>query len=430
VVFAIVFKIRFSLEADQVFGGVLSTHDVKLLPATEHSRLRFKDYKLTPADDYFQWWNYLVFDSVTRRHWTIAYGMTWNREDGLVGSCTVIERLDAKDVVSGSMVTKFGARFNITNDYDVTQRDANGGIVFRQTVVDAGTYHIEGTTADISFDLTIRRISGNFMGDDMVSNQQKDCGVMSTYYGYHSQAEGSIRSRVPKSSTWSSYQITLTKQFRAYAAGSFGCHLPFGLPPIQYPWYWFWLVIPQEDVSKDIAMAMGAGRMENKLGPVDLEAGLTMIDIHERDLHVNARFARVLYETPLQTHLMASASDGYVSNISISVDNWTEFEDVMGKAQVPLKHVYYSETKTLIIRVEFKIKPGQYFRIPFKHYSNIYSDFRAVGADALVFIKKKDTGEVIYNDWVHGMNAVEYAYVTPFPSPPDLLAKFRPSISS
>jgi len=296
--------------------------------------------------------------------------------------------------------------------------------------VDAGTYHIEGKTADISFDLMIRRVNGNFIGNDMVPNQQTDCGVMSTYYGYHSLASGTIRSRVPKSTEWHDYKITQTKQFRAYAAGSFGCHLPFGVPPIEYPWYWFWLIIPQDDVSKDIAIAMGAGRMQDKIGSLDLEAGLSMIDIVEKKLHVSTRFGRMLYGSPFQTHLLASSSDGYVSNISVSVDNWTTFTDVMGSALVPLKHVYYVETKTLILNVEFRIKDGQYFRIPFKHYSNIYSDFRAVGVDANVFIKKKDTGEVIFNDWVHGMNAVEYAYASPYPAPKDLLEKFRPSISS
>jgi len=430
VILAIVVRVRFSLEPDQVFVAVMSSHDEVLMPEAEHSRLRFHDFKLKPVDDYFQWWNYLIFDSVTRRHWTIAYGMTWTREDGIVGSCTVIERLDATDVVAGSMVTKLGPRFNITNAYDVVQRDTQGNFVFRQTVLDAGTYHIEGRTADINFDLTIKRVNGNFIGRDMIENQQNDCGVMSTYYGYHSVAAGSIRSRAKDTTAWKDYSIVHTKQFRAYAAGSFGCHLPFGIPPIEYPWYWFWLIIPNDDVNKDIAMAMGAGRMQDKLGPIDLEAGLSMIDVRDKQLHVSTRFGRTLYGTPFQTHLLGSASDGYLSNISVVVDNWVTFEDVMGKALVPLNHVYHVETKTLIMHVEFNIKPGQYFRIPFKHYSNVYSDFRAVGVDAKVFVKKKDTGAIIFDGWVHGMNAVEYAYASPFPPPKELLETFRPSISS
>jgi len=176
-------------------------------------------------------------------------------------------------------------------------------------------------------------------------------------------------------------------------------------------------------------MAVGAGRIQDKFGSLDTEAGLSMIDIRAANIHQTTRYARILYDTPLSTYVMASASTGYLSNASVVVRDWVNVTDEWGTSLVPLTHVYHVSTKRITFTVEFRIKPEEYFRIPFLYYNMIYSDFRAVGADAHVFIQMKDTNEILFNDWVHGMNAVEYAYVTPFPATKQQLDQLRPSVA-
>jgi len=242
------------------------------------------------------------------------------------------------------------------------------------------------------------------------------CVVVSTLFGYNSEVEGTI--------TYGSkvYQISRTSRYRAYSAGSWGCDLPSGSPAVDYPWSWFWLIVPNADPRKDIGMVFGTARFQ-KIGPVsDLLGGFGLVgmgdDLARGHGLQSMKFAKILHNTSLEFPLQASASDGYFSAYRWSYDNWATFTDEFGTAQIPLNQYYYAETQHYSYRIDWYSTLDQYFRAPVMLEKNlnlrVFSDFRAVGVKAHVVIATKADGvnppKILFDNTVDTMNALEFAY--------------------
>lgn len=219
---------------------------------------------------------------------------------------------------------------------------------------------------------------------------------------------------------------------------------------VDYPWSWLWLVIPkavkraavlEEDIH-DVAIVAGTGRFDAKpfsLG--NLEGGYfvaaedkkmhsgSYADIWQEDVFANDTTARTegaggagedndACETadqakpsflasllPSSIPLQASSSDRYLSRLFVERTNWTIFSDDYGQARIPLRQVFVYRSDSVAFRVTVEAKVEQFFRAPVilevpKRGSvhaagaselTIFSDFRAVGAYAVVEVKNLRT---------------------------------------
>ena len=95
------------------------------------------------------------------------------------------------------------------------------------------------------FRVQVHRVHGFYGSEDSEQgNIDGVCAMLSTLFSHDSEVEGTIteRGRV--------YNIKREARFRSYAAGSWGCNMPKageGKDPINYPWSWCWLVVPNEN---------------------------------------------------------------------------------------------------------------------------------------------------------------------------------------
>jgi hypothetical protein len=123
--------------------------------------------------------------------------------------------------------------------YDVTQEDGSK-TTWEQTFVDANTYYLRASLPAsksrqrqaTSWNITFYRVHGSYLSQDLEGSVDKSiCNFGgSSLYGHNVEAEGTIT--VGKKV----YTISRTSRYRGYAAGSWGCDLPQGKPPVDYPW--------------------------------------------------------------------------------------------------------------------------------------------------------------------------------------------------
>ena len=226
------------------------------------------------------------------------------------------------------------------------------------------------------------------------------------------------------------HSVTRSRRFRAYAAGSWGCQLPTGDPPIEHPWTWFWLVLPGADPAgaDDVGLVGGTARFATPIGPI--EGGYAYAGGVPDGAaggggrhHYSTRYARLFHRTPAELLLQATSSDGHFMSYTVEQDEWATFRDEVGEARVPLRQTFRFQSAAHDFVVDFRPTIDQYFRAPVVFGGELFSDFRAVGAKTRVTIRARPTGEVLVDTEVDTMNAVEFAYVTP--STPELREKHK-----
>lgn len=116
-------------------------------PANVHSRWRFNDYK--SRDTYFfQWWNFLVYDSLTHNHWTLVYHTSkYSSNAGLedYGSVSMIHRTGPQHQTwANDKVPLTSVHHSNDWDLDYTKQEEGVKVVpYRMYVIDDDTYRIE-----------------------------------------------------------------------------------------------------------------------------------------------------------------------------------------------------------------------------------------------------------------------------------------------
>lgn len=275
--------------------------------------------------------------------------------------------------------------------------------------------------ARLDLDLTVHRVNGWFGGRG--SDNPKLCHQRSTMYAYHSRVGGKI---VAMGKTYEMNPSPSDTRYRVYAGSTWGCYLPFGTPPIQYPWTWLWLVIPNADPAKEIAIAGGTVRYQQYpdfgiLGR-DFYGGAMFVDIGDK--HYSMTSARAFHNSSWELYALAAASPelGYFSTSYVNQSDWVVLKDEYGESLIPLTQTFVYRTQKLELIAQTRAKKGEIFRIAFMRELNLYSDFRANGVDAHVTLRTRSTSpdepvEVLYEGLISSpFSAVEYAYVDPYPT--------------
>jgi len=427
-----VYDAHFLARPDEAFA-IQKTHNATVNPATHHSRLRRHELDIS-NQSFFQWWNFLVFDAEAGTNLNIIYGLN-EASSGTVAKVGVAYR---KKGSGGDAVLFAGYRtapwstVKMSNAFDM--QFGAGDSLCSLTALDDNTYHLIGSAESsqgrLSWNLKVHRLNGYYGALDQES---KDCMLSSTLFGYHSQTSGQVLltpKAAPKVPAPAPTEITRTARFRTYAAGSWGCHLPYGTPAIEYPWTWFWLVVPSADASQDLSMVGGTGRFQTPVGPV--EGGYWTGSVPEANLNVSrtartpvsGRYIKMLHNTTLEFLLQASASHGYFSNFSVEQSKWEIFTDDSGMAWLPTRQTFRFASAVHSFVVDFHPTIAQYFRAPIVHDGKVFSDFRAVGVRTHFTVTAKpsspsDKATVLFDQWVDTMNAVEFAYVAPTTLTPD-----------
>ena len=392
--------------------ALISKHNATNQPANFHSRLRINEVEHA-GQDYFQWWNFLIFDADTRDHFNIYYDLSEAADGVRVGKVALAHFRGSKEVKQ--QFEEVSPRFiRHENDFDMyyfpTEDISDKSKATHSLVaLDDDTYHLVGNLPDIQWDITIHRVSGYYGGLDTEDPSQ--CFMNSYLFAYHSTVTGTF------TSLGKTYEVTNSPRFRVYAAGSYGCELPTGDPPIEYPWTWFWLIIPGQDTADDIGLCGGTARFGNTpIGTID--GGYSIARLPEKfdqesgqKGFVSSRYSTLFHNTSMAFPLHATASHGYFRDYKVTQENWATFEDDMGSASVPLRQIFEFSSEKFEFVLDFNPTLDQYFRAPVEHKGTIFSDFRAVGARTHVVITDRFDGSTVYDDWIDTLNAVEYAYV-------------------
>jgi len=419
-------------------------------PENHHSRFRLNEVKVDRAtQSFFQWWNFLIFDGETLDHFTIAFTYLTSKSNSSVHppSSKLPFPHGQDDAVSSALFYRRGpqTRFSAASFASLDRVEFATPFSFKvynkthpdqlQHVIDTPEerkYRIVGHLSlksppsafedgaspivATSWNLLIHSEAGHYGALDQESAQ---CLLTSTLFGYHSTAEGIITA-IRADGSVSEFHINRSKRFRVYAAGSWGCMLPTGPEPINYPWTWLWLIIPAEQREDDIGFVAGTARLSTAVGAVhggysSVNYPGSLVKRNTRHEHFSMRYLRLFDGTPLQFLLSASTSEGHFSNFSVTQNNWQTFRDAHGEAVLPLQQTFEFSSEFLHFMLDFHPTLNQYFRLAVPRDEMIFSDFRAVGVKTHIVIRSKvDQGEVLLDRWVDTMNAVEYAYVAPF----------------
>lgn len=160
---------------------------------------------LPRGDFFFQWWNYLVYDSQTDDHFNIIYQVTdyapaSSRSD--VASVSVVHMRGSRTLATASMDIPL-AQLEVVGDLGLVYRAADGSIPFRQEVIDDATYRLYAefpadkvsTGQPLGWELTFHRIHGMYGGQDQEEgNKAELCFIVSTLFAHNSRVQGVFRS--------------------------------------------------------------------------------------------------------------------------------------------------------------------------------------------------------------------------------------------
>lgn len=305
-----------NLQDDQAFG-LTTAHSEIVNPPAYKSRYRGAEH--TKDDEFFfQWWNFLVFDAETRDHWNIIYQVT-NYADGSTSPDAAMVAMmhlqGSEPRMQAHHAIPLGD-LDVRNDFDLLY-NVDGNVKHSQIIVDDDTYHLKAdfsadkTNVDtpVSWDLTFHRLHGLYPNpESQEDNDKAMCLLASTLWGYNSEVEGTITAGDKV------FTVSRNSRFRAYAAGSWGCDLPNGRPAIEYPWTWFWLVIPDVPALKgqkvtDIGMVMGTARFQEPAGALlgDIYGGFSAVGMG--DVLHSTRHAQLHHNTSFAIPMQNTASD-------------------------------------------------------------------------------------------------------------------------
>lgn len=452
--------------------SLMSQHHNVVHPPAVHARYRMQDYQ--HLDNYFfQWWNFLVFDGLTRNHYNVIVHLTnFSSTSNSIDTVSIrMAHLLSNEAVNVVNDVRPLAAASVTRYADVTVniKDQQGKLIQPYSMTfDDDTINIKAKfpSADFSlqnikteWDITFHRVHGVYLGEANEAGNAASgdrCLVVSNLFAYNSLVSGYVK----ENDQLIRFDVDGQdkNRYRAYAAGSWGCQLPTGSPAVNYPWTWFWLVIPGALSSKlpsssssasssssrmengDLSFVFGTAKFASALG--DLYGGYSITgglpntpasasssssssssptSSSSSHSHIlSTQNVYLFHNSSLELPVEASSSDSYVSHYKVELHEWANFVDSYGEARLPLQQIYRVQTRCYSLLVDFHSKLEQYFRAPVAiekdNKLRVFSDFRAVGVTTDVTVKLRaqcsESGaeELIYSGTVDTMNALEFAY--------------------
>lgn len=252
-------------------------------PNATASRFRLQEYADLPQQEgrfFFQWWNYLIYDSVTHEHWNFIYQFSdysanaTDLEDTVSIGLRKLHRQMAQ-IGATARFPMSSAVLSNSMDVQVDPSLASGEYRFSQIASEDGnTIHLfarfrddeiskldgsQSGSLEYEWDLVVHRRHGVFTNQDQEDGNRDLCLIVSYLSGFHSTVRGKMTEREfhPNGTISDERVVTFDddSRYRVYSAGSYGCDLPNGEPPQSYPWTWMWLVVPQAVTSAELALA-------------------------------------------------------------------------------------------------------------------------------------------------------------------------------
>ena len=427
-----------SLHREQPFAFVSRSAFIPQ-PGTYHVRHRLHDYTAKHDRFFFQWWNYLVYDSASQQQYQLMFQIThYSSRADTPGTYIVLaakqQLSDGSDVTAGDMVP--ATRATISGDMDIHAPSSVAGWLsqYVQTAVDNDTYSVSGSFPasltssgePLSFHLTFHRIHGLYTGlNNEADSVSKYCSLISNHFAYNSRVSGWWASSSESNVTFSAS----SSRYRAYAAASWGCQLPHTStqPAISHPWTWLWLVVPaaEDGERPEISLCLGTARLEARsVGLGSLHGGVSVMGVGSE--LVGTAFAQAHHGTWHQLPLLWAASDGYLARFNYSVSQWANLSDTAGPYSVPLTQSYELLTRQWRLHVTFVSPASAFFRAPVtvedvsSGQLRLFSDFRACNNRVQLTVlqrqwvaeadKESEVQEELLFEGEVAINAVEYAY--------------------
>ena len=403
-------------------------------------RSRLHEYTADKDRFFFQWWNYLVYDSATHQQYQLIYQLShYSSKADTPGTYVITgakhQRGDGSDVTAGDIVPLERAQLSRDMNIDAPSSIADSLHRYVQTAVNDDTYVVSAsfpasltsTGEPLSFHLTLHRVHGLYTGrDSEASNSEQYCALISNHFAYNSRVAGWWSSSPSHNVSFSADSV----RYRAYAAASWGCQLPHTRtqPAITHPWTWLWLVVPaaESDDRPEISFCLGTARLESGIGLGSLHGGVSVMGVGSE--LVGAVSAQAYHGSWHQLPLQSAASDGYLSRFNYSLSQWANLSDEVGPYSVPLVQSYTVLTRQWRVDVTFTSPPAAFFRAPVAVEDTksarlrLFSDFRACNNDVQLRVARRrwsgDTSKgeeeavverVVY-EGAAAINAVEYAY--------------------
>lgn len=373
-------------------------------PGSNYQCYRRDEYNLN--NTFFQWWYFALKDMENGRNFQIAYGLL---------NCT-------KDLTNEFTGTLFGmieqnteTRFNkaeryplnklqIENDFDFTiDVDPNDEEVeFEIEVIDNDTYHIHGK---MHYPENVAYVLGDLNGMPVSNDLYVDWDLMIyRIYGWYGQQDlppsgliqwntfahaSEVEGNITVGNT--TYKISRNENYRIYCDENWGSNYPSGQPyenPIDYPWGWYYVGLPNADTSQEISIIAGIGRYNNRdiLGIVEGKFADIRLD---NNTHIGMRQIAIWKLTPNHPGIsyMDTSNDKDLVKFRIYRDQWTDYTDSLGTASIPLHQCVYLESKHYIVEMDFYSELEDYNRLPAVHENYIFSDFAGMGVRVHVVVK-------------------------------------------
>lgn len=406
----------------------------------------------------------MIMDGETGESVTFVYmvsGVAGNRSISFLASARDSNMQEIEQVLlsapESAMTDRGNSTFTISSEtFTGSQTFMNGGEQIRVVAKSTPAYEAIPGARIVDIDVTLYAIHAAYVNKNAEIESTEECSIGgSILYGINMETEGHMRFGEHN------FVFSRSPRFRVYGGASYGCTLPQGQPPIEFPWSWSWVVIPDAsgDPMKDISMVLADARFASPIGPIygihgyiglenrEMVTYRAVMLNHHRvakgnkpsgDLYTNNEEYLSDQTSMLTVPLYASASDGALTRVSITQENFYLSSDAFGTAELPEKSIFLVETATLRVRLDITAKPNSYFRLPVEVFSvpvgrlATFSDFRACNPDVLVTIwdkKLKRKGEwdwsklkfsddeysytVRRNVTTSTFTAVEFAYQAP-----------------
>ncbi len=374
----------------------------------------FQRYRRAEYDrerPFFQWWYFAIKDLASNRYFALDYSLSDSAEDPTnEGSYVMFGMVDGNDQTRFHKYERYPLeRFSVKNDFDL-QIQADDGPDFSLEALDDDTYHLRGKMhhpqrvwvaegcepgLEIEWDLIVHRIYGWF-GQQDIQQLTEAIGLINwNTYGHAAEVEGFIRVGE------TTHSFDRRPSFRAYCDQNWGESFPTGSPAIEYPWGWYHVGLPSADRAKELSIIAGIGRhdLTTKLKGASGASGLAVpgigkfADIRlDASTHIGVRSLEGFGQNPQAPGipLLASTNDGQVRQFKIERDDWAEFADAFGSAQIPLHQRVLIDTEHHLVALDYFSRLEDYNRLLFPHQDYVFSDFEALGVDVHVVVTHRE----------------------------------------
>jgi hypothetical protein len=381
-------------------------------PDLYYMRYRYSEYDQNAP--FFQWWYYTIKDYDTNTEFAFgvsqSIGPQYPSNDGTYIMFSMVE-------------TSSNTKFHKYEQWDLADMEVlnNGAPSFKIRIpvgtnpdfqidfMGNDTYHLTGSMIDplkvwftdgtiegapvdpgvvVKWDLMIYRIYG-WYGQQDLEDELREGNISWNTYAHTSEVEGTI------TVDGVTYTFERTPRYRAYCDMNWGQDFPSGWPnedPVDYPWGWYYVNLPDADPNNDIGIIAGIGRQH-----FDASQGISegrFADIREPGgQHIGVRQGITDKITPdcPGIEVLGTASDGDLIRFRIDRSDWQTYTDGVGSAEIPYRQIVTIVTTTRRVTMDFQSEAANYNRLLFPHQDYIFSDFEGLGVTCHVTIEERRT---------------------------------------